>query len=937
MKSTLMVVILAIGTYGASALAADQLPTLPGTPLKPVWKSTSVAAVENGVYRLAAIPQKEGVNYSSYKFPLSGSLKGKALCFSITTDTPGIPAGLYIRIYNKANVCIGSWKSWSMNFSRTPLQFALVQGKNCGKLEWEADWVKAQDTQVDRMEVIFGQRGQVGKLYQTELRDLKITDIPPEAQKTDTAVSSEGFEDLGIPAKSAELRSSIGFMANGRHYLLTRPQDHGQRGYLLLTDLDAGKTEQYYNPEEIRQRDNFGSILTSKGLFLYDHGGHVIVFDTRTRKTRYLGRPDKSTSHFMVYTEAPDGTIYMGGTYTSTLVAYNPATGKFRNYGRMDPKEKYVDCIATDKNGYVYCGIAFARANIVAMNPKTGKVTQILPEKMRANGKGDVYSGADGYVYVRFGQFRAKMLNGKIVKENVSMPKKEALRPIKSAKYGGKLWKFEDGTQVVSLSLDDQTVTYRDKHGKRKTVPLTYQSNGLHFTSMGTNGRGKIFASTSHPMHFVEYNSNTGKLKDHGPHPAVGGGNFCNIAYGKDGMVYMCQYPSGKLWKFDPARPFLGKKVQANPLPGAITPPDLASTGNAGTGHFTLLDNGNLLLCVGKKDGDKFTFPLQVTAPGKYYLNIAAYEHHLYGTATFELAGKSKKVNLQNVEDRLKVYNMGPVFLKPGTATLTVTCRSNGKSSRVLAGLIGLQLTKDAPAKIALPQDDTPNPQTLAAWKREITRPRAVQAHPDGKHVVISGFPDYGYCGGGIGIYNLATQKQSLIKDWLEGHSCITFRFTDDGDIIGGTDITAPGGGHEVAARPAIFRLNWKTQKVTAHTLIPGVKQVAAVELWNNKVYAVLQNGTLLVADPVTMQIERTFPAGAFGHTSRNSLQKTADNRLFLLQSRGISEIHPQTGDKIPRARMKYNLGSAGANYDGHIYYTSGTRIVRWKIPAPLK
>ena len=38
------------------------------------------------------------------------------------------------------------------------------------------------------------------------------------------------------------------------------------------------------------------------------------------------------------------------------------------------------------------------------------------------------------------------------------------------------------------------------------------------------------------------------------------------------------------------------------------------------------------------------------------------------------------------------------------------------------------------PAKIALPQDDTPNPQTLAAWKREITRPRAVQVHPDGKH-----------------------------------------------------------------------------------------------------------------------------------------------------------------------------------------------------------
>ena len=39
--------------YGAAA--ADTLPQLPGTPLKPVWREKAVvAAEENGVYRLAA-------------------------------------------------------------------------------------------------------------------------------------------------------------------------------------------------------------------------------------------------------------------------------------------------------------------------------------------------------------------------------------------------------------------------------------------------------------------------------------------------------------------------------------------------------------------------------------------------------------------------------------------------------------------------------------------------------------------------------------------------------------------------------------------------------------------------------------------------------------------------------------------------------------------
>ena len=927
-----------------AATAADTLPQLPGTPLKPVWKAESVATVENGVYRLAAIPQKAGVNYAGFKVPVTGSFKGQAISFSIKTAEQDVPAAFYVRAYNKDKKCIGSWKNWGARLSTSSTRFILIPGKNAGRLDWEPAMVKAADTEVAAMEFIFGQRNTVGKCYQLEVRDLcfiSANSIPQETVKAPQAAQLpvQGFDDLGAPAQSAELRSSIGYMENGRHYLLTRPQDHGKTGYLLLTDLDSGKTEQYFNPENVRQRDNFGSVLTSKGIFMYDHGGHVVAFDTKTRKTTYLGKPEPTTSHFMVYTEAPDGTVYMGGTYTAALVSYNPKTGKFRNYGRMDPKEKYINLIATDKNGYVYCGIGSARANLVALNPKTGKVTQIIPENMRAVGWGNAWSGADGYAYMSFGKFSAKLLDGKVVETGVAMPRKAQLRPDKAAKYGGKHWTFPDGARVLKLSLDEKTIMYADQHGNRKVINMPYQSGGLHFTSMGKDGKGRIFASTSHPMHFVEYNTQTQKFTDHGPHPLVGGGNFCNIAYARDGKIYMCQYPAGRLWEFDPAKPYLTSLNKVTLPAGALTPADLLQIGNANSGKFSLLNNNAVLLCLGYNDGEKFTFPISVSTQGTYYLNVLAYEHSVYGKATFEFQGKTKSVNLQNITDRSSELHLGPFQLKPGTYTLTVSGKSNGsKSSKPMFGLNGILLSPDAPVKM-LPAAGTvqENPRPLAAWVLEIKRPRAVQVHPDGKHVVISGFPEYGYCGGGIGIHNLETKKDTLIKDWLERHSCFTFRFADNGDIVGGTDISAPGGGHEVAAKPCIFRLDWKTKKVKAFTELAGAKQVASVELWNGKLYAAMQNGTLYVADPVTMKVQKEIPAGGFGSSTRNSLLKTEDNRLFILQSSAISEIHPVSGEKVLRSRAKYAVSSSGATESGYIYYASGPRVIRWQIPAKLK
>ena len=66
-------------------------------------------------------------------------------------------------------------------------------------------------------------------------------------------------------------------------------------------------------------------------------------------------------------------------------------------------------------------------------------------------------------------------------------------------------------------------------------------------------------------------------------------------------------------------------------------------------------------------------------------------------------------------------------------------------------------------------------------------------------------------------------------------------------------------------------------------------------------------------------------------------VQLSPDGRLFLLQNFGISEFHPVTGNKIPLARPKPVLSVGGAVESGYLYYASGSRFIRWKIPAPLK
>ncbi len=229
-------------------------------------------------------------------------------------------------------------------------------------------------------------------------------------------------------------------------------------------------------------------------------------------------------------------------------------------------------------------------------------------------------------------------------------------------------------------------------------------------------------------------------------------------------------------------------------------------------------------------------------------------------------------------------------------------------------------------------EGDSANPRMLAQWAADICRPRTALAHPDGVHVLMAGFAGYGLCGGGIGIYNLDTAEAALLtaeKDLLPSHSCITLKALPSGDLIGGTCINAPGGGHTAATEAELFIIDWATRKLVFHSVpVPGDNAIISLEIApDGLVYGLSNNGTLFAFDPTSREMIHSAPTPDCGFVPRHSLQLTPAGRLFMLRSKAICEVIPGTFEVRKLADTPHDITAGGAYIDGVLYYAADTHL----------
>jgi len=749
-----------------------------------------------------------------------------------------------------------------------------------------------------------------------------------------TSRAQDGFTDHGVGASVAESRGVVTTRtADGRNLVITNALDNGPRGYVLVTDIDSRRTTQVFCPDDVPQSAAFGSILASSGRFYTAQGGVILEFDPDCAEWTYHGRPSKAASCYLSFTEDRSGTIW-GGGYNCALFSLDPSTKVTRDYGLMDKAEKYLNSLADDDAGWLYGGIGTARCNIVACNIETGEMLQLLAEDQRVHGTASVYSSTDGKCYGVANKQHYRLHDGKATR--IEAKDVGARRAVGSIYWGARVGSFPDGRKLTGYDLPGKWLRVLDPEtGETDRVEFDYASGGVTITSLGGGPSGVVYASTCHPMHFLAFDTAEEELRDFGPIPKVGGGNFCAIATQGD-FVIGAQYSAGCLWAYDVTDEWHPGKSTRTVL--GVPAQRLVEEGTATKGHFTHLESHDIAFLCGDEFGAEGHFRLAVAEDGPYYLHILPYHSPRYCDVQFLLDGRAVGDVCVGKRSSTQVGELlihGPFELKAGAHQLTVRALET-QGQEPWFGIVAAELCREK--RESLVEERASNPRVLAQWSRDICRPRTALAHPDGRHVMMAGFAGYGLCGGGIGMVDLGTGEATLLtadEHLLAGHSCITLKALPNGDLVGGTSISAPGGGHTTAKEAELFIVDWATKTLTFHCVpVAGDANIVSIEVVDGRVYGLSSNSTFFVFDPDTKTVVHSESLRAYGTVPRHALQVGPDGKLYAMLSTAIVRIDPRTFSHEKLADAPVRITAGGALMNGLLCFASTSHVWTYRVPG---
>lgn len=248
------------------------------------------------------------------------------------------------------------------------------------------------------------------------------------------------------------------------------------------------------------------------------------------------------------------------------------------------------------------------------------------------------------------------------------------------------------------------------------------------------------------------------------------------------------------------------------------------------------------------------------------------------------------------------------------------------------------------PALAFQPEDEAkPNPRFLLSTKPDISRPRAIIAHPDGIHLLSAGWPGYGQIGGGLLIYNTTDGTSELIpSEALSPFQSISaMAALPDGNILFGTTCSTPGGANPATTAGRLGIFDWKERK-TVRLEEPLADNHEGDDIWGLAVvgqyaYGVTYASSLFfVYDLKAQKVVGTEslkgygnPAGRRGDTCFVPLP---DGKLLLAMQEGIFEIRNQKPVLIAKPPSK--IMDVGDVHNGRLYFGSFNQLWSFTVPS---
>lgn len=386
--------------------------------------------------------------------------------------------------------------------------------------------------------------------------------------------------ELGIPIRGVNWgRLHAGATPDGRPSILI---SFGQNnGGLFVADVDfkTGHCTQHAVKDRIASTFPTASLRSPRTGVLYIGSAwdaHLHRFDPAhpERGLEDLGQIDPSEGNFPTgMTEAADGSIFIGLCNGARLVRFDPTTGAFTRFGRIDQTDQYLYPLAGDDDSLAAI-VKVIRPHIVIINPATGEHHEAGPTITDTTDKRQflkLLKGIDGRLYLEThaGQFRVDGMKlttiDAIPAEMPGIPSAYAQRY--QAPYvmpGGWTARFLDDNEVGAGTPRRIELTNVDARIPSRALTLDWQGSGTNLHVMAPGPDGKIYGSGYMPNHLFVAAPDSSSVTDLGKHSMAMGEAYSLTTLG--GKIYLASYPEARLSVYDPALPLhFGGEAGNNP------------------------------------------------------------------------------------------------------------------------------------------------------------------------------------------------------------------------------------------------------------------------------------------------------------------------------------------------------------------------------------
>ncbi|MGQ9673509.1 MAG: hypothetical protein ACUVV5_10290 [Candidatus Aminicenantales bacterium] len=371
-----------------------------------------------------------------------------------------------------------------------------------------------------------------------------------------TYVKNPQVKTIGIPVKSVNwVRHHFGLNKEGQVRIYLTMGQQADNLFLVEVNPETGACRQFIATGEGANYPT--ATLMSRSGVLYIGGayaGHLYRFDPHQEILEDCGaiHPEKAIFPCAI-DEDKSGRIWIGSYGTADLTAYDPRTGEFSRYGRMDDIDMY-NYPLVNADGMICNRIAQTKPKCVVFDPKTGKKEVVGPIATKGEHTFELRKDAKGWVHIvsSLGNFRVEGFRAIPEKSPPEPAVRPPFRDIKDLKFVG-------SEKEPYKRIEITTVT-----GETRLLDLDYEMAGTEIFYLHKGPDGLLYGSSILPLHLFRYNPASGELIDLGRASSANGEAYSMANL--NGKIYISSYPAAILSVYDPSQPYhFDKTPQSNP------------------------------------------------------------------------------------------------------------------------------------------------------------------------------------------------------------------------------------------------------------------------------------------------------------------------------------------------------------------------------------